>query len=279
MNKPEKHKTDKKISVAIAGAAGKMGRMLTKAVNENPMVFLSAATCHPSEKEIEGKDAGLIAGIDPLGVSVSSDPDNILNSEVVIDFTSPKATINHAEMASKNNIAHVIGTTGLSENDEKTISKFSLKTPIFYSANMSLGVNLLLAIVNDSVSKMGEDWDIEILEMHHKHKVDAPSGTALALGKEAAKSLNKNFNDIAIYSREGSTGPRKSGEIGFAVLRGGSVVGDHTVILSNGDERIELSHKAGDRSIFATGAVKAALWVVNQNPGLYSMKNILENSL
>ena len=276
MKNTKQNKMETRIAVAVAGASGKMGRMLIKAVDENPMVYLSSATCHPSEKDIEGKDAGLIAGIESLDVSISSNPKSLLNSEVIIDFTSPEATINHAEIASKNNIAHVIGTTGLSEKDEKLLSELSILTQIFYSANMSLGVNLLLELINNSVSKLGNDWDIEIIEMHHKQKIDAPSGTALSLGKEIAKSLNKNFNDIAVYSREGRIGPRKDGEIGFAVLRGGSVVGDHTVILSNGDERIELCHKAGNRSIFANGAIKAAIWIVKQKPGLYSMKNIFQ---
>ena len=273
---PLKNKIRKDIiNISVAGAAGRMGQMLVKEIKQNPETKLVSATCHHSEKQLIGKDAGTIAGIESLNVPLVIDPQSLLLSDVIIDFTTPESSIKHSNLASGLGISHVIGTTGFTEEQEEKLKGFSKKIPIVYSANMSVGVNLLIELLGDAVSKTGVDWDVEILEMHHKYKVDAPSGTALALGKAAAKARNKNLSDISKLSREGHTGARSQEEIGFAVLRGGSVVGDHKVILASGDERIELSHKAGNRSIFASGAVRAAIWSSSKEPGLYAMKDVL----
>ena len=264
-----------KILISVAGASGRMGRMLIKAISETPETSLCAATCHPSENEIIGQDAGLLSGINKINVKISPDPKKLLLADVIIDFTTPEVSVEHCRIAKNSKIAHVIGTTGLSEEQEKELKRISVKKPIVYASNMSVGVNLLSELVEKAVLSLGNGWDIEILEMHHRNKIDAPSGTALSLGKAAAKAKNENLNDIAKFTRYGQTGVRSNDEIGFAVMRGGSVVGDHAVVLSSGDERIELTHKAGDRSIFASGAVRAAIWLQNKKNGLYSMKDVL----
>ena len=264
-----------KTNISVAGASGRMGKMVVKTLLNNNETNVISATCHPSEKEVIDEDAGILAGIGEIGVLVSSDPKDLLLGDVIIDFTSPHATLTHAKLASENKVAHIIGTTGLSQDHEKTLKDYSRHTPIVYSSNMSVGVNLLFGLVEDAVKKAGLDWNIEILEMHHNKKVDAPSGTAISLGHVAAKAINKNFDEISNFSRNGLIGKRGTNEIGFAVLRGGSIVGEHTVVLATENERIELSHKAENRNIFANGAVRAALWVINKKPGFYHMKDVL----
>jgi 4-hydroxy-tetrahydrodipicolinate reductase len=265
----------KKISVSIPGGNGRMGRTLIRLILENEKFKLCNATCLPDEHE-EGLDIGLLVGKNKIEKILESDPSNLFNdANVLIDFTVPEATMFHARKASKNNIAMVIGTTGLSVENEKELLDISQKIPIVYSANFSIGITLLSDLVANTTQKLGIDWNIEILEMHHKNKIDSPSGTALMLGSSAAKARQKNLSEVKSVSRDGIVGKRLEDEIGFAVLRGGDVVGEHSVIFANAGERIELTHKATDRSIFASGALRASHWATGAKPGLYSLSDVL----
>lgn len=208
---------------------------------------------------------------------ITDDPDALFEkADVVIDFTSPEATRKHAWLAAKHKKAYVVGTTGLSNDDEQELADAAKETPIVYTANMSVGVNVLLALVEQAAARLGEGWDIEIFESHHKHKVDAPSGTALALGKSAAAGRDVALDKVADYARHGETGAREDGKIGFSVARGGDVVGDHTVYFYSEGERLELTHRATNRALFAKGAIRAAIWAASQKQGLYSMKDVLD---
>lgn len=261
--------------IAVMGAAGRMGRELLRAVHTAPGCKISGAVEAPGAALI-GADVGDLLGVEPLGIKISSDAPAIIdNSDAIIDFTSPKATAAFSLLAAKRGIVHVIGTTGFDAESQAAITAAAAKAVIVKAGNMSLGVNLLVALTRKVALALGEDFDIEIVEMHHRMKVDAPSGTALMLGEAAAEGRKVALEDKAVRSRDGHTGPRKSGEIGFATLRGGSVVGEHTVIFAGDGERIELKHIASDRGIFAKGAVKAALWGKGRAPGLYSMADVL----
>jgi 4-hydroxy-tetrahydrodipicolinate reductase len=221
-------------------------------------------------------DLGLAAGLDPLGVAIGHDPESLFAAaDVVIDFTAPEATLRHAALAGRTGKALIIGTTGLSPAGAASIEAAARTAPIVWSANMSLGVTLLLDLVEQTARRLGPDYDIEILEMHHRLKRDAPSGTALGLGEAAARGRAVALDRAAVRSRDGATGPRPEGAIGFATLRGGDVVGDHSVIFAGPGERLELTHKAGDRRIYARGALRAALWAAGRAPGLYGMKDVL----
>ena len=259
----------------VAGAAGRMGRMLVRIVAETPGVTLAGAIERAGAVEI-GRDSGELAGLGPNGVAVTADPVPVFaKADGVLDFTAPAATLGLAELAAQARIVHVIGTTGLSADDETRIKAAARHAVIVKSGNMSLGVNLLAALVRQAAKALGPDFDIEVLEMHHRHKVDAPSGTALFLGQAAAEGRGIDLGHHSIRARDGQTGPRKRGDIGFATLRGGSVVGEHSVILAGDGEVIELTHKATDRALFARGAVHAALWGRGKKPGLYSMADVL----
>lgn len=263
------------LRLAIVGAAGRMGRMLIRAIHETEGVELVGALERKGSPSL-GKDCGILAGLPAQGVPVLDDLTAAFSkAEGILDFTSPAATLEFVRIAAERNMLHVIGTTGLSETDLTAIRSFSDRARIVQSGNMSLGVNLLAALVKRAAQSLGTDYDIEVLEMHHKNKVDAPSGTALLLGEAAADGRRIALKDHSVRVRDGHTGARRAGDIGFASLRGGSVVGDHTLMLAGPGERIELRHIAEDRSIFANGAVKAALWVRKQPPGLYSMADVL----
>lgn len=265
--------TDMKL--VVAGAGGRMGRALIRAICENEGTVLAGAIEQPGSPHL-GRDAGELAGVAALGVSVSDDPLALLaKADGVIDFTAPAGTVALAEIAAQARIVHIIGTTGFSGDDEARIRAAARHAAIVKSGNMSLGVNLLAALVRQAARALDEAFDIEIVEMHHRHKVDAPSGTALLLGEAAADGRAIALASHAVRVRDGHTGPRRKGDIGFATLRGGSVVGDHTVIFAGEDERIELTHRAADRGIFARGAVKAALWGRGKKPGLYAMADVL----
>ena len=208
---------------------------------------------------------------------INAEPPTLFqDSNVLVDFTVPDATMFHAKECYNNNMSIVIGTTGFSADQEKELQSFSKKIPIVYSANFSIGVTLLSKLVSNATKTLGFDWDIEVLEMHHKHKVDSPSGTALLLGKSAADARQQELSNVKSISRDGLVGKRKSEEIGFAVLRGGDVVGEHSVLFCNSGERIELAHKATDRSIFASGALRASYWAASAEPGFYSLADVLE---
>jgi len=263
------------MKIAVMGVAGRMGQELIRAVHEAKDCTISGAVERPDSPAV-GADIGVLAGIGPLGIAVGADPlDVVANADAIIDFTAPTATVEFVGLAANARIVHVIGTTGLSEQDEARISAAARHAPIIKAGNMSLGVNLLAAITRRVAEALDEDFDIEIVEMHHRDKVDAPSGTALMLAAAAAQGRSVNLNEHCVRGRDGVTGPRRRGDIGFASLRGGTVVGEHRVILAGPGERIELAHLAGDRSIFARGAVKAALWGRGRAPGLYSMSDVL----
>lgn len=261
--------------LVVTGAAGRMGRMLIGAIARTEGVVLAAALEHAASPAL-GQDAGALAGVGPLGVAVTEDAlAAFVAADGVVDFSSPAATVNFVMLAAQARIAHVIGTTGLSPADLSAIEAASWHAPVVRSGNMSLGVNLLAALVRQAAAALGPAFDIEIVEMHHRLKVDAPSGTALLLGEAAADGLGVVLDEAAVRSRDGYTGIRAAGAIGFASLRGGTVVGDHRVVLAGDGERVELAHVAEDRGVFAAGALKAALWAWHRRPGLYSMADVL----
>ena len=263
------------MKLAIAGAAGRMGRVLTRIVNETPGTEV-AGGIEPRGSVHVGADMGELAGIGTLDVAITDDPLSLMTQiDGIIDFTVPAATLALVELSAQARIVHVIGTTGINEDGEAKIRAAARHARIVKSGNMSLGVNLLASLVRKVAATLGEDYDIEIVEMHHKHKIDAPSGTALMLGEAAAQGRGVSLRERAVRSRDGHTGARTSGDIGFATLRGGSVVGEHTVMFAGETERIELTHKASSREMFARGAVRAALWGFDKKPGLYSMNDVL----
>lgn len=264
------------VKIAVMGAAGRMGRELIKAVVSQPGCVLSGGIERDGASAI-GEDLGALAGVGPLGVKVTDDPlELIARSDAVLDFTSPAATVEFAGLAANARIVHVIGTTGLSDADEAAIRAAGRHATIIMAGNMSLGIALLSELTRRVAAALDPEFDIEIVEMHHKFKVDAPSGTALMLGHAAAAGRGVPLKEHTARARDGHTGSRRAGDIGFASLRGGDVVGDHTVIFAGPGERIELSHRATDRSIFARGAVKAAMWGSKKAaPGVYAMSDVL----
>jgi 4-hydroxy-tetrahydrodipicolinate reductase len=264
-----------KLKIAVTGAAGRMGRELIKAVHDTPGCVLAGAVEQPGSLAL-GQDAGLLAGLGKLGVIIADDAlEQFAKVDAVLDFTVPAASVEFAGLAANARIIHVMGTTGLNAEQEAKVKAAARHATIIKSGNMSLGVNLLAALVKKVAAALDPDFDIEVLEMHHRHKIDAPSGTALLLGQAAADGRNVALADVSVRSRDGHTGARKRGDIGFATLRGGNVVGEHTVIFAADGERIELTHKASDRGIFTRGAVKAALWGRGKPPGLYDMFDVL----
>jgi 4-hydroxy-tetrahydrodipicolinate reductase len=264
-----------KLKIAVMGAAGRMGRELIRAAHANESCVLAGAIEQKGSLAL-GQDAGLLAGLGKLGVMITDDPLELFAGvDAVLDCTAPAATVEFAGLAANARIVHVIGTTGLTDADEKKLEAAARHATLVKAGNMSLGVNLLVALTRKVAEALDEDFDIEIIEMHHRMKVDAPSGTALMLGEAAAEGRKRALKDVSVRVRDGHTGPRKRGDIGFATLRGGSVVGDHTVMFAADGEIIEITHKAGDRGIFARGAVKAALWGRGKGPGLFSMADVL----
>ena len=263
------------MNLVVVGAGGRMGMTLIKSIVNYSGVKLVGAIEQSNYKNI-GKDAGTVAAIGEIGVPFSDQPHEFFaKCDGIIDFTTPSATSKHVELTAQARIVHVIGTTGLSAEDEKKIATASRHARIVKSGNMSLGVNLLANLVKQAARALDEEFDIEILEMHHRHKVDAPSGTALLLGEAAAKGRNINLSDRSVLTREGNTGERPTGDIGFATMRGGSVVGSHNVVFAGLGEKLELSHMAENREVFARGAIKAAIWAFDKKPGLYSMVDVL----
>ncbi|WP_421855695.1 4-hydroxy-tetrahydrodipicolinate reductase [Oricola sp.] len=265
-----------KVRIAVVGAGGRMGLNLIRAIDENPDSQLSGALEREGSPHI-GADTGALAGLPANGIAVSSAMDTALDgAEAVVDFTAPAVSAEIARHAAASGIAHVIGTTGFDADGEAAIAEAASTTAVVKSGNMSMGVILLSVLVEEAARALeAADWDIEVLEMHHRHKVDAPSGTALLLGEAAARGRQIGLAGNAVRTRDGHTGPREAGTVGFATLRGGSVVGDHSVILAGPGERVTLSHHAEDRMIFARGAVRAAMWATGRAPGLYSMHDVL----
>lgn len=266
--------------LVVVGAGGRMGRALVAAIQASGKAVVSgalvSAAIERSGSPYLGQDAGVLAGIGPIGVPITDDPlPAFAAADGVVDFTTPAATVHFAELAAQSRIIHVIGTTGCSAEDEAAITAAARHSIVIKSGNMSLGVNVLAALVKKAAAALDLDFDIEVLEMHHRMKVDAPSGTALLLGEAAAEGRQIALAEHSVRVRDGHTGARVEGDIGFATLRGGTVVGEHSVIFAGNGERLTLSHSAERRDLFAAGALKAALWGRGKKPGRYTMADVL----
>jgi 4-hydroxy-tetrahydrodipicolinate reductase len=262
------------MKIGIVGATGRMGQMLIKQVHATDGCTLVGATNRPTVDQ-KGKDVGELAGVGTIGVKLGDDAAALFKAaEVVIDFTVPAATLAHIKLAGEHGCNLIIGTTGLTGEHDTAIAEATKKVVIMQAPNMSAGVVMVTALAEQVARSLGAEYDIEVLEMHHRHKIDAPSGTALALGAAAAKGRGIDLKD-AVRTRDGHTGARPRGPVGFATLRGGDVVGDHSVIFATDGERVELTHKAQSRVIYAAGAVRAALWTQGKKPGRYTMRDVL----
>ncbi len=263
------------LAIGVIGAGGRMGATVVAEIAETEGCALAAAAEAPGHPAI-GRDAGEVAGLGALGVRIGADPAAVFaRAEAVIEFALPEATARHAALAAQARTAHVIGTTGFSAAQEAAVARAGDAVPVVLAPNMSLAVNVLFALTRQVAALLDDRFDIEILEMHHKHKVDAPSGTALALGRAAAAGRGVALETVSQVTRQGHTGARGRGDIGFAVLRGGDVVGEHSVVFAIEGERLELAHKASSRRIFSRGAVHAALWTPGRAPGVYTMTDVL----
>jgi 4-hydroxy-tetrahydrodipicolinate reductase len=259
----------------VAGAGGRMGRALVRVISETPGAVVAGALEAPGSALL-GKDSGVLAGLPANGVELSADLWKLsANADAILDFTVPGATIANVAIAAERGLVHIVGTTGLSASDMAVIKSVTQRAVVVQSGNMSLGVNLLAALVKRVAASLDDSFDIEIVEMHHKAKIDAPSGTAFLLGEAAAAGRGVDLHTHSARGRDGQTGARRAGDIGFASLRGGTVTGDHSVIFAGPMERIELTHRAEDRTMFAQGAVKAALWAHGKKPGFYTMTDVL----
>lgn len=263
------------LRVAIAGATGRMGRVLIEAVMQNPALKLGAASVSPHNPAL-GKDVGEIYGLPALSVVTVSDLSAVSGQfDALIDFTNPATTLAHLALCASEGKALVIGTTGFSEQDKQKIAEAAQRIPIVFAPNMSVSVNLCFKLLDLAAKVIGEESDIEIIEAHHRHKKDAPSGTALRMGEVVAKALGRDLKDCAVYGREGQTGERDRKTIGFATIRAGEIVGDHTVMFATAGERVEITHKSSNRMPYATGALRAAQWLQGKPEGLYSMMDVL----
>ncbi|GAB1257436.1 4-hydroxy-tetrahydrodipicolinate reductase [Aurantivibrio plasticivorans] len=261
--------------IAVTGAAGRMGKMLIDAVSQAEGVELAAAIERP-ESSLLGADAGELAGLGKNGVAVVGDLESVVNDfDVLIDFTVPAATLANAKICAAHGKKIVIGTTGLTPEEKETLLANQSETAMCVAANFSTGVNVTLKLLDMAASICGDDYDVEVYEAHHRHKVDAPSGTALAMGEVLANALDRDLQKVAVYGREGQTGARDRETIGFATVRGGDVHGDHTVMFMADGERIEITHKASSRMAFARGAVRAAGWLAGKDKGLFDMQDVL----
>ncbi|MBV8737980.1 MAG: 4-hydroxy-tetrahydrodipicolinate reductase [Alphaproteobacteria bacterium] len=261
--------------IGVVGCGGRMGRMLVAEIAATKECTIAGGSEAPGSGYVN-QDIGEIAGLGRIGIPIGEAVDKLMrDSDVVLEFTSPAATAEHAALAAKLGKPMVIGTTGLSPQQADVVRETASSVPIVWAPNMSLGINVMLSVVEEIARRLGPDWDIEIMEMHHRGKVDAPSGTALALGQAAAAGREVVLEEVEQRARDGITGPRRTGDIGFAALRGGDVTGDHTVIFAGAGERLELIHRATTRAIYAKGAVRAARWVVGRPAGLYGLKEVL----
>ena len=261
--------------IVVAGAAGRMGRMLVEAVVRDPEAALVGALERSGSPQA-GADAGELAGLGRLGVPVVGSLEDIGEPfDVLVDFTQPEATLEHAAWCRSAGRRMVVGTTGLSPEQRVALETVAREVGVVFSPNMSVGVNLCFKLIETAARVLGEDFDVEIVEAHHRHKVDAPSGTALHMGEVVAAALGRNLKACAVYGREGRVGQRSPSTIGFATVRAGDIVGDHTVLFAGEGERVEVSHRASSRATFARGAVRAAHWVVGRGPGLYDMQDVL----
>ena len=263
------------IKVGVIGAGGRMGRMLIEAVQDNPQTMLNAAI-ERQGSSLVGADAGEVAAIGCLEVQIVDDLKTVINDiDVLIDFSLPDATEQNMQICAANDVAMVIGTTGFNEQQEQVLAKASEKIAIVYAGNYSTGVNLSLKLLGMAAKAFGNDADVEVIEAHHKHKIDAPSGTAYMMAEAVAEARGQNLKDVAVYGREGQTGEREAGTIGIHAIRGGEIIGDHTVMFIADGEVVEITHRARARMTFAAGAVRAATWVIQQKVGQYNMQDVL----
>ncbi|MDR9467424.1 4-hydroxy-tetrahydrodipicolinate reductase [Marinospirillum sp.] len=263
------------IKVAVMGAAGRMGKALIQAINEDSETELTAGILEPSSTLV-GVDLGELAGVGKLGVLASGSVEESLDAfEVLIDFTTPQTTLANAALCARSGKQLIVGTTGLNDEQKAQLAAAGQQTPIIFAPNMSVGVNLCFKLLEMAAQALGDDYDVEIVEAHHRHKVDAPSGTALGMGEAVAKALGRDLQEVAVYGREGHTGARDPKTIGFATMRVGDVVGDHTVVFGTEGERVEITHKASSRMTFAKGAVRACKWLQSKPASLYSMQDVL----
>ncbi len=263
------------IKVGVIGAGGRMGRMLIEAVQDNPQTTLNAAI-ERQGSSLVGADAGEVAAIGRLNVQIVDDLKAVINDiDVLIDFSLPDATEQNMQICAANKVAMVIGTTGFNEQQEQVLTEASKQIAIVYAGNYSTGVNLSLKLLGMAAKAFGSDADVEVIEAHHKHKIDAPSGTAYMMAEAVAEARGQNLKDVAVYGREGQTGERKAGSIGIHAIRGGEIIGDHTVMFIADGEVVEITHRARARMTFAAGAVRAATWVIKQEVGQYNMQDVL----
>ncbi len=260
--------------VIVTGASGRMGRMLVRAVADSPKAELVGASERPGSSFVGG-DAGKAAGIGALGVTMTDDLFTCPDADVLIDFTTPEASLAHARFVAARGMRMVIGTTGHTTEQLHELKRALHACPVVMAANFSVGVNLMLQLVRQAAHVLGVEYDAEVFEAHHRHKVDAPSGTALAIGRAIASGRGLDFDKAAVYSRTGMTGERTVGSIGFAVVRAGQIVGEHRSMFISDEERIEIGHMAMDRMVFAKGAVRAACWLLKQPAGWYGMDDVL----
>ena len=272
MNKQAQNQT---IHIGVIGAGGRMGRMLIEAVQDNPQTTLSAAI-ERQGSSLVGADAGEVAAIGHLNIKIVDDLVAVIDDiEVLIDFSLPTATAQNMRICAEHKVAMVIGTTGFNEQQEQVLTEASKHIPIVYAGNYSTGVNLSLKLLEMAAKAFGTDADVEVIEAHHKHKIDAPSGTAYMMAEAVAQARGQNLKDVAVYGREGQTGARKQGDIGIHAIRGGEIIGDHTVMFIAEGEVVEITHRARARMTFAAGAVRATTWVIEQQAGQYNMQDVL----
>ena len=272
MSQPENKKM---INVGVICAGGRMGRMLIEAIQDNPQTILTAAI-ERQGSSLVGADAGEVAAVGRLDVQIVDDLQSVINKiDVLIDFSLPAATEQNMQVCAEHNVAMVIGTTGFNEQQEQVLAKASEQVAIVYAGNYSTGVNLSLKLLGMAAKAFGTDADVEVIEAHHKHKIDAPSGTAYMMAEAVAEARGQNLKDVAVYGREGQTGEREAGTIGIHAIRGGEIIGDHTVMFIADGEVVEITHRARARMTFAAGAVRAATWIVQQSAGQYNMQDVL----
>ncbi|WP_333954752.1 4-hydroxy-tetrahydrodipicolinate reductase [Psychrobacter sp. S4(2024)] len=272
MSQPENKKM---INVGVIGAGGRMGRMLIEAIQDNPQTILTAAI-ERQGSSLVGADAGEVAAVGRLDVQIVDDLRSVINKiDVLIDFSLPVATEQNMQVCAEHNVAMVIGTTGFNEQQEQVLAKASEQVAIVYAGNYSTGVNLSLKLLGMAAKAFGTDADVEVIEAHHKHKIDAPSGTAYMMAEAVAEARGQNLKDVAVYGREGQTGEREAGTIGIHAIRGGEIIGDHTVMFIADGEVVEITHRARARMTFAAGAMRAATWIVQQSAGQYNMQDVL----
>jgi len=263
------------IKVVVAGAAGRMGCRLVSLVRDSTALALAGALEWKGHHAV-GEDAGETAGSGRVGITITEDlPALMERGEVVIDFSSPEATLQHLRIVAQHHRAMVVGTTGFSPDELDELKTLARQVPCVFSPNMSVGINLVYKIISEMAKTLGEDYDIEVIEAHHRLKKDAPSGTALKIADVLARAMNRDLTQVGVYARKGIIGERVKGEIGIQTIRAGDIVGDHTVIFGGMGERIEVTHRASSRDTFARGALRAARWVVRQPPGLYDMMDVL----